>query len=236
MSRAHSGFIPAEQVEGATGWEFGAVDQAALRFAAKLRAQELEEARQRDSTARQDGYTEGYAAGFAQGHAQATLEGQKQMADFIAQQGQDAARRLGALLDAAGAQLDQAQQTLAQDVLGLACDIARQIVRAELSINPNAAAPVAREALGMLVGDHRAATLRMNPVDADVLAPQLQQEYAHLALTVLPDASIDAGGCLLESAATVVDGTLARRWSRTVAALGLESAWEPDRGGDDAAS
>ena len=38
MSRAHATYIPAEQVENATEWNFSAVDQAALRFAAKLRA------------------------------------------------------------------------------------------------------------------------------------------------------------------------------------------------------
>jgi flagellar assembly protein FliH len=34
------------------------------------------------------------------------------------------------------------------------------------------------------------------------------------------------GGCLVESAGTVVDGTLEKRWSRTVAKLGLQSSWE----------
>jgi hypothetical protein len=39
MSRAHSSFIPAEQVNAVADWNFGAVDQAAIRFAAKLKAQ-----------------------------------------------------------------------------------------------------------------------------------------------------------------------------------------------------
>ena len=39
MSRAHSSFIPAEKVAEASSWDFDPVDQASLRFAAKVKAQ-----------------------------------------------------------------------------------------------------------------------------------------------------------------------------------------------------
>jgi flagellar assembly protein FliH len=67
--------------------------------------------------------------------------------------------------------------------------------------------------------------VRMNPQDLGVLDDVLRQEFAGLALTLLGDASITRGGCLVESAGTVVDGTLEKRWARAVASLGLESAW-----------
>jgi flagellar assembly protein FliH len=47
-----------------------------------------------------------------------------------------------------------------------------------------------------------------------------------LQLTLVPDASVTAGGCLVEAAGTVVDGTVERRWHKAVASLGLESSWE----------
>jgi len=99
----------------------------------------------------------------------------------------------------------------------------------ELSANPNALLPVVREALGVLASDSKAAVVRMNPLDIDVLAEGLRQEFAGLSLTVLTDGTITRGGCLVESAGTVVDGTLEKRWTRAVASLGLESSWEvPD--------
>jgi flagellar assembly protein FliH len=53
-----------------------------------------------------------------------------------------------------------------------------------------------------------------------------------LALSLLSDASVTRGGCLVESAGTVVDGTLEKRWGRAVAKLGLESAWEVSNDAD----
>ena len=52
MSRAHSTFIPGEQLGTVTDWSFGAVDQASLRFQAKLKAQAEAELRSKDEAVR----------------------------------------------------------------------------------------------------------------------------------------------------------------------------------------
>lgn len=224
MSRAHSSFIPAEEISDASSWNFDAVDQASLKFAAKVKAQAEAQDRARDEAARQAGFAEG----FEQGHAQATLECQRQINEYIATQGQDAANHFASLFASAQAQIELSQQTMAKGVLELACELARQIVRRELTTNPNALQPVVREALGMLVVDAKMAAVRMNPVDLDVLGEDLQREFPNLNLTLVPDAGVTAGGCLVESAGTVVDGSVERRWHKAVASLGLESSWEQD--------
>lgn len=228
MSRAHSSFIPAEKIEDAKEWNFNAVDQAALRFAAKLKAQAEEEERRHNKAEREAGHSQGYAEGFAQGHAQATLEGQRQIDNFIATQGQEAAQRYLALFESAQTQLAASEQAIAHGALELACEIARQVLRRELSLNPNALQPVIREAIGMLTSDTKAAVVRLNPLDVDVFSDVFQAEFSHLKLTLLPDASVSRGGCLVEAAGTVVDGTLERRWQKAVASLGLDSAWEAE--------
>ena len=228
MSRAHSGFIPSEKVEAAKGYEFSAVDQAALRFAAKLKAQAEEEERARNQVERQAGHAAGYAEGYAQGHSQATLDGQKQMQAYIANEGDAAARRFFQQFELAQTQLQASEQAIAKGTLELACEIARQVLRRELNTNPNALQPVMREALGMLTSDTKVAVVRLNPLDVDVFSDVFKAEFAHLSLTLLPDASITRGGCLVESAGTVIDGTIERRWQKTVASLGLESTWEEE--------
>jgi flagellar assembly protein FliH len=222
MTRNQSRFISGEDLGTVAGWEFGAVDQASVRFAAKVRAQEAAEEQTRENLARQAGYTEG----FAQGHAQATLEGQRLIAEYIASQGQDAARHFGRIFESADAGIAESQQVMAQGVLELACELARQVLRHELSTNPNALQPVIREALSVLSTDSKAALVRLNPLDLDVLEEVLRQEFSGLSLSLLADASVSRGGCLVESAGTVVDGTIEKRWSRAVARLGLESSWE----------
>ena len=226
MTRTHSRFIPGEEVGAVTDWQFGAVDQSSLRFAAKLKAQEEAQAQAKESVLRQAGFDDGYSQGFAQGHAQATLEGQRQINEYIATQGQEAALQFGQLLESAQAQIAEQEQVMAKGVLELACELARQVLRHELSTNPNALQPVIREALGVLAIDSKAALVRLNPLDQDVLAEVLRTEFSGLSLTLLADTSIARGGCLVESAGTVVDGTLEKRWQRSVASLGLDSAWE----------
>jgi flagellar assembly protein FliH len=222
MSRAYSSFIPAEQVADASNWAFDPVDQAALRFAAKVRAQTDAEDRVRDSAAHQAGYAEG----FEQGHAHATLEGQRRINEYMATQGQDAAQHFLGLFESAQEQVRQAQQALAKGVLELACELARQVLRRELGATPDALQSVVREALGMLTVDANVAAVRMHPADLEVLSEELVREFPNLTLSLVPDASIISGGCVVEAAGTVVDGTLQRRWHTAVASLGLASAWE----------
>ena len=228
MVRNQSRFIPEEELGTVAGWDFGAVDQASVRFAAKVKAREMAEEQSRENEARQLGFSDGYA----QGHAQATLEGQRLIAEYIETQGQDAARQFGQLFESTNEQIAQSQQVMAKGVLELACELARQVLRHELSVNPNALQPVIREALSVLAIDSKAAFVRLNPVDLDVLQDVVKQEFSGLALSLLSDASVTRGGCLVESAGTVVDGTIEKRWGRAVAKLGLESAWEVSNDAD----
>ena len=152
------------------------------------------------------------------------------MDDYIAQQGQEAAQRLQAVLQTLDASLIDMQQQMAQQLLELACDIARQVVRQELSVNPNALQPVVREAVGMLVTEGRPATVRLNPIDMEAMAQPLREELDGPGVQWMADPAVPAGGCLVESAGTVVDGSLDKRWQRAIAALGLQSPWSEGEG------
>ena len=173
-----------------------------------------------------------YAEGFAQGQAQTALEWQRRMDEYIAHQGQEAAQRLQSVLQTLDASLIDMQQQMAQQVLELACDIARQVVRQELSVNPNALLPVVREAVGMLVTEGRPATVRLNPVDMEAMAEPLREEVNAPGVQWMADAAVPAGGCLVESAGTVVDGSVDKRWQRAIASLGLQSPWDDEARGD----
>lgn len=230
MTRNQARFIPGEELGTVTDWSFGDVDKASSKFAAKLAAQALAEEQAKEAVVRQssfsEGHAQGYAEGYAQGHAQATLEGQRQLNDYIANEGATAAQSFAGLFASAQAQLAESEQVMARGVLELACEIARQVLRHEMSSNPNALQPVVREALSVLAIDSKAALVRMNPLDMEVLSEVLRQEFSNLSLTLLADSAISRGGCLVEAAGTVVDGTLEQRWKKTVAALGLDAPWD----------
>jgi flagellar assembly protein FliH len=154
------------------------------------------------------------------------LQAQRQIADFIANQGEEAALNFRRLFSSAQEQQADTEQVIAREVLELACELARQVLRHELSVNPNALQPVIREALGLLVAESKSAVIRLNPLDLEVLEDVVRTEFSSMSLTMLADATIAKGGCLIESAGTVVDGTIEKRWMRAVASLGLSSPWE----------
>lgn len=220
--RNYTRFIPGEEIGAVEQWNFGAVDTASLLMAAQVEAREEASDQLKNEALKQ----EGYAEGFVQGHAQATLEAQRQITDFIANQGQEAAQNFAQLFVSVQAQQADAEQVVARGVLELACELARQVLRRELSVSPHALQPVIREALGLLVAESKSALVRLNPLDMDALEDVLRTEFSSLTLTLLADATVARGGCLIESAGTVVDGTIEKRWMRAVANLGLNPPWE----------
>jgi flagellar assembly protein FliH len=220
--RTTSRFIPGEQIDAVSRWSFGAVDTDALQLAAKARDEAEALRRERDAVVRQ----EGYAEGLTHGRAQAMADADRRVRDFVAGQGQETARRFAQLIESAEQQLGASQQAMAQGVLELACAIARQVLRQELSVNPNVLQPVIREALSVLAVDSKAAIVRLHPVDVEVLQEALETEFAGMALALVADASVKPGGCVVAASGTVVDGTLDTRWRRAVANLGLASPWE----------
>lgn len=220
--RNYTRFIPGEEIGAVEQWNFGAVDTASLLMAAQVEAREEASDQLKNEALKQ----EGYAEGFVQGHAQATLEAQRQITDFIANQGQEAAQNFAQLFVSVQAQQADAEQVVARGVLELACELARQVLRRELSVSPHALQPVIREALGLLMAESKSALVRLNPLDMAVLEDVLRTEFSSLTLTLLADATVARGGCLIESAGTVVDGTIEKRWMRAVANLGLNPPWE----------
>ncbi|GGH57160.1 hypothetical protein GCM10010975_16530 [Comamonas phosphati] len=250
--RSHSRFIPQEEIDDSSvvQWRFGAVDArgsrsggapAALRSfspslapAAEVVAGTPEEpeivapawdeaqVEQMLLQAR----AEGHAQGLEQGRAQAGQEWQQRMDDYVAGAGRDGVRRVDAVLEGLDAGFKQLQASMAQDLLQLACDIARQVVRQELRSQPQALLPVVREALDMLVTEGRPATIRLNPADFEALDEALRTEYgAHSRIQWQADAGVAAGGVKVESGGAEVDAGLDKRWRRAVAALGLVSTW-----------
>ncbi len=158
--------------------------------------------------------------------------GSSSMDDYVAGQGREAAERLAQVAQSLQDSLAGLQQAMAREVLQLACDIARQVVRQEIGVNPQAMLPVVREALAMLVGEGRAATVRLNPADWAALQQPLREEFGAGGIQWLADAAVEPGDCLVESAGMVVDGTLDKRWRRAIAALGLTGGWREETDAD----
>ncbi len=230
--RSYSRFIPSEEVGLVTQWKFGAVDgsepvepepevlpepEPLPPDPAEVEAAQLALVQQACDAA--------FSQGLAQGQADTALEWQQRMDDYVSGQALEMSQSIANVVQSLQESLAAMQQRMAQDVLALACDIAREVVRRELSVSPDVLEPVVREAVGMLVAEGRPAMVRLNPADMGAVEQPLRDEMG-AGIQWVADAAVPAGGCLVESGGTVVDGSVDKRWERAIASLGLESPWQ----------
>jgi flagellar assembly protein FliH len=219
-------FIPGEEIDAVQQWQFRAMDTAAQLLEARTKEREEQDAAAQIDSQLQQAYQEGYAAGVEQGKLQAQAELQQQMQAFLSNQAQEAADKLTALFETAQQEQLAAEQAMAQGVLALSCELARQVLRHELVVNSAVVMPVLTEAIGLLGTEFKTAVVKLHPQDLAALGPQIQTDFAGVGLSLRADPDLLPGGCLVESAGTVIDGTLQKRWQRAVATLGIDSNWE----------
>ncbi|TSE18597.1 Flagellar assembly protein FliH [Tepidimonas alkaliphilus] len=226
-SHPYQRFIPREEVQAVQAWTFAPVDEATLaaqRAEAEARERALRAATQQQlDEARARGYTEG----FEQGRQAGAQEMREKLEAPLRAQAEEQARRLAALLTDVEAELDDLRARVADELLALACDLARQVVRRELAQPLEPLRAVVAEALGELGEEAQPATLRLHPDDLAVLQPKLEELLAGRRVQALADARVSPGGCVLDSPLGVVDATIERRWARALAALGRSEPWQP---------
>ena len=226
-SSAYSRFIPSEEINAVSEWRFANVD--GTPHADEIEPQlplgpSPEEVSAQLEITRKQAFDEGYALGSAEG-SQATRNALAEPTRLATEQAQ---QRFDAVLAAMRIQIAQAQDQMAQAILQMACDLARQVLRRELTVDKQAIQPVLTEALTLLQSETIPVTVRLNPDDFSSLEDARTAAAQPGNPRFVPDAGITPGGCILEAPGTGVDATLETRWSRAIANLGLSAAWEPD--------
>lgn len=121
--------------------------------------------------------------------------------------------------------LDALDLRLADMVLDLALDVARQVVAGELAANPERIIDVVRLALRQVMDTTRDARLLLNPEDAALVRPQLEEVLDKDRLRIVEDSRIVRGGCLIETPHGDLDATLQTRWRQVVMVLGSNKSW-----------
>jgi flagellar assembly protein FliH len=196
--------VPPSQATAFEQWEV--VELAAFAGEAVTPAMEAEAefARLRDA-ARAEGYAEGLAAGRVEG--------------------EQACGRIKQLAESFDTTLDNFDFRLADMVLELSLDVARQVVAGELAVRPERILDVVNLALKQMAETSREARLLLNPDDAALVRPHLDQVLDKNRLRIVEDVRIVRGGCLIETAQGDLDATLPGRWRQVVQVLGSNKNW-----------
>lgn len=178
-----------------------AASAEAVSPAAELEA-ELARLRQ---AARDEGYAEGLAAG--------------------RQEGEQACGRMKQLAESFNTTLDNLDFRLADMLLQLALDVARQVVAGELAARPERVLDVVNLALKEMAESSREARLLLHPDDAMLVRPHLDQVLDKTRLRIVEDVRMVRGGCLIETPQGELDATLPARWRQVVQVLGSNQNW-----------
>lgn len=209
--RIFSRKIPKEQVGDASNWELRSLGETSQ---VSRNANGLWSERERRA----------FERGRQEGALEATRAAQQVRAGHV--------ERIGRVVENLQAGLDQLASRGADALLDLALEAARQVVRRELSLQRDAALPVVREAIGLIV-DHAAhPRVHLSPQDFELVCAELESDATHRGCRFVSDPSVQPGGCRIETPQGEIDATVATRWRRVISALGADQpAWtEPDAG------
>lgn len=195
---------PQREIEAANAQR---IDPAALAREAELERLRLE--------AHAAGLGEGRREGWAQGHAEGRTAG---LASGLAAASAHA-EQLRALAATLPDALRRAESELADAILTLALDVARQVVHRTLRAEPEWVLPLVQDLLHAepaLQGEPR---LLLHPDDVALVKNSLGNELQIAGWQVRADDTLARGGCRVQSASGEMDASLETRWKSVTAAL-----------------
>jgi flagellar assembly protein FliH len=158
--------------------------------------------------ARLIGYDEGHGAGYADGLAIGRAEAAGEL------------EHLRSIAATFGNALSEADETIAGDLLELALQLARGMLRTALEVKPELIIPLVREAIGYLPVLQQPAILLLHPDDARIVRDAIGEELTKGGWRVSEDPQIERGGCKIETASNQIDAQASSRWQRLAASLG----------------
>lgn len=164
-----------------------------------------------------DGQAKGYEAGFSVGHLDGLNKGLSE-AQLVATQ-------LKAVADSFMTALNAADAEVADGIVALAYDVAREVVRQSITLDPTVLLGAVREVLAAEPALAGAPQILVNAADMPVLEAYLKDELEAGGWIVRADPSVERGGCRARAASGEVDATLTTRWKRVLLALGEHSEW-----------
>ena len=193
---------PKEHLTAYQRWELNVFDDAAGDGVKLPTADQVQHIQQQ-------AYQEGFAAGMKDGRSES----------------QALAHRMQLLMTELHHSMTLFEEAMAQEIMNLALDIARQMVRSSLEADPALVLAVVREAIDSLPQTRQSPTLVLHPQDAQLVREMLAQEFQGEVWRIVEDLHMERGGCRVEIATAEIDANIESRWQRIVTALGSDVPW-----------
>lgn len=214
-------FIPREELKGFAAWRPDSFGAPKVEPEPEVPAAPPEppppstdEWLARIEEARQAGYHDGYRDGLE------ALEAAKR------QFAQQTSAEMAALVASFQTDVSALEDRMAQAVLDTSLRLARQVVRSELALRPEAVAQVAREAVSAVLLTAQHLRLRMHPQDLALIESGAGDDLRARHVLLLADAALSRGGCVVETDMGEVDARVESRWQQAAGLFGLPLDWD----------
>ena len=200
--------IPGENLTAWQRWELGSFDQK-KSVSGPQKAVAASKLPTADAVERihQDAHKQGYDAGYEEGTARVRME----------------AMRMHTLVEQLESALGTFDQQVAEELLRLSLEIARQVVRQTIAARPTVILEVVREALAQL--PHQHAAIYLHPEDASLVRSYLGDQLSHLGHRIFEEATLARGGLRMEAGGSHLDAGVETRWKRVVEGMGTANEW-----------
>lgn len=184
------------------------IDLDAVRAEAEsIRLKALQDAQQIREQAQREGYQRGYEQGYTDGTQHAREHARAQLRDAL----ERLQAQVAEVIHAVQAQYEAYLHHAESQMLELALEVARKIVREELKLHPEHALAIVRDALRRVQGFVHL-RIRVNPLDLELVRqnrPMLLQIVDGTdGIEIVEDRRVDQGGCVIETEQGVYDARI----------------------------
>jgi len=219
MMSTSSTATPKEQQTAYERWEMSSFTEDETREH-KLGKQKTKKSAAEDNdisaileSIRKEAYTKGMQEGFAVGMTKAKELAAKEQQQFL-------------LIASTFTQaLETVDQRIEEDILTLALNMAKLMLKQKINIDPTVILPVVRDAIHYLPNVQKPARIIVHQEDARLLRDALGEELAEQGWQIQEDHNIERGGCLVETGENQIDASNKVRWKRIADALAQSNDW-----------
>ena len=217
MTRMSNAFIPKEQQSAYQRWEMASFGDSRPKAQTASIAEATRVTIEEQAEIRAAAQERGYAIGLAEGRSEGLRQG---LADAVAE-----TAHLRSIVTALGSEAARADELIASDLLTLALDLAKAMLKTSLAIRPELVLPIVSEAIRYLPILQQPAVLFLHPEDTLLVNEHMRDELNKAGWRVAEDVQMQRGGCRIDTASNQIDATTETRWHRLAEALGQHSTW-----------
>lgn len=159
------------------------------------------------------GFEEGNQVGLKTGHEETQQALQQELNDFL---------KISTQFNSS---LQQAEHLVAKDILDLAMDLSKAMLKSALAVNPELIIPIIQQAIASLPSVQQPAQLFLHPKDAVLVKQKIGEELSQTGWVIVNDTHLKQGDCRIETMRNQINASLGARWQQLSEALGRDNSW-----------